>query len=625
MFPGGRAAYTSGMSPTTRHGGAPQAAGERAPWRRTVLTATAGVLAAEALKHALWRDAPPWASHMATALLLAVAAALSLRHLHRLWLGQQRRAAEALRDRARKAELREEERARFESLLRLSTDHIYFKDAASRFTLVNERLARWFGLPDPAAAVGKTDRDFFSPEHAQQALRDEQMLLRGNVAVISKEEKETWPDGHVTWVSTTKLPFTDRLGRIVGTFGISRDITSHKRTEAELEAYRGELERRVAQRTEALQESEQRYRRLLATVTDYVYEVDVRDGRAAATRHGPGCEAVTGYTTDDYANNPLLWYQMVHPDDRAAVLRQSEAVLTGEDTPAVEHRLVRKDGRLRWVRNTVVVRRDAGGRVTGFDGLVSDISERREAEDARVAMEHTIMQVRQQEILERADRLSSLGFLAGGIAHEVSNPLQGMLSHLSLLRRELEGRPGALRSLQMVERGVESISGLIERLLWLGGEGSRDEGHSRVADALQFVRELLGPQLSSSGIRLDVRASAAYVEVAMPHQELVQVLLNLLMNARDAMPGGGTLTLAVEEARREAVIRVGDTGSGIPAHLLSKIFSPFFTTKGKRGTGLGLSVAESVLRGRGGRIAVETAEGRGTTFTLWIPLAGEER
>ena len=127
------------------------------------------------------------------------------------------------------------ERGLLRSLMDYVPDRIYFKDARSRFLRVNRALADQFGLGDPSEAVGKSDADFFTPEHAQQALHDEQALLAGGPPVVGIEEKETWPDGRVGWVSTTKLALRDKDGRIVGTFGISRDITARKLNEIELQ------------------------------------------------------------------------------------------------------------------------------------------------------------------------------------------------------------------------------------------------------------------------------------------------------------------------------------------------------------------------------------------------------
>lgn len=131
----------------------------------------------------------------------------------------------------------------------------------------------------------------------------------------------------------------------------------------------------------ALQASEQRYRQLLESVTSYLYTVQVSDGKAVSTVHGPGCAAVTGYTSEDYAADPYLWYRMAHHDDQPLVLAQAERVLRGEPAGPLEHRIRHKNGSLIWVRNTIVPRHDDQGRLAAYDGLITDITERRHSEE----------------------------------------------------------------------------------------------------------------------------------------------------------------------------------------------------------------------------------------------------
>lgn len=132
----------------------------------------------------------------------------------------------------------------------------------------------------------------------------------------------------------------------------------------------------------ALKASEERYRQLLATVTDYVYTVSVVDGQPVATTHGPGCVAVTGYTAEEYAADPFLWHRMVHDDDKQAVTDQARQVLTGIGAPPLEHRILHRNSSIRWVRNTPVPRLDENGRIVAYDGLISDITDRKLAERA---------------------------------------------------------------------------------------------------------------------------------------------------------------------------------------------------------------------------------------------------
>ena len=146
-------------------------------------------------------------------------------------------------------------RVLMENLLEHTSDHVYFKDLRSCFIYMSRDQAERFGLSNPIEAVGKTDFDFFSEEHATQAFNDEQAIIRTGLPMVSREERETWPDGSITWVSTSKWPLRDEQGRIIGTFGISRDITIRKRAEEALQRAKEELERRVAERTAELSQA----------------------------------------------------------------------------------------------------------------------------------------------------------------------------------------------------------------------------------------------------------------------------------------------------------------------------------------------------------------------------------
>jgi PAS domain S-box-containing protein len=177
------------------------------------------------------------------------------------------------------------------------------------------------------------------------------------------EYRILWPDGSVHWLEGRGRIFHDAGGQPERMLGVCMDVTERKKAEL------------------ALVESEQRYRRLLASVTDYICTVKLDRGRPVETKHGPGCEPVTGYPPESFTADPYLWYRMIAPEDRDAVMIQVRRVLIGEDIPSFEHRIIHRDGSIRWISNTAVLYRDEQGRVTAYDGLIRDITPRKQIEE----------------------------------------------------------------------------------------------------------------------------------------------------------------------------------------------------------------------------------------------------
>src|SRR5262245_39300069 len=261
-------------------------------------------------------------------------------------------------ERQRAEEALEQERCLLHALMDNLPDAIYFKDAASRFLRINKALATSFGLNDPAQAIGKTDFDFFTAEHARPAYADEQEILRTGQPVVGKEEKETWLDGRVRWVSTTKMPFRDRDGKIIGTFGVARDITKVKLAE------------------EALRESEHRWRSLTETLPQLVW---------TATPDG-ACDYFSTQWTQ-YSGVPesdLLgwrWLEVLHPNDREPTRQLWTDSVAGRGPYDVEYRVRRSDGVYRWFKTRGVPIRDGAGNIFKWFGTCTDITAGKQLEE----------------------------------------------------------------------------------------------------------------------------------------------------------------------------------------------------------------------------------------------------
>jgi PAS domain S-box-containing protein len=262
-------------------------------------------------------------------------------------------------ERHRGEEALSQERYLLHTLMDNLPDIIYFKDTASRFLRINKALTTYFGLNDPAQAAGKTDFEFFTREHTQLAHADEQEIIRTGRPVVAKEEKRVWLDGRVRWLSTTQMPFRDKDGTIIGTFGVSRDITKVKLAE------------------EALRESEQRWRNLTEALPQLVWSA-MPDG--ACDYFSTQWTAHTGVPEKELLG--WRWMETLHPDDREPTRRFWTDSVAGRGPYDVEYRVRRQDGVYRWFKTRGVPIRDGEGRIVKWFGSCTDITDLRQAEEA---------------------------------------------------------------------------------------------------------------------------------------------------------------------------------------------------------------------------------------------------
>jgi two-component system cell cycle sensor histidine kinase/response regulator CckA len=276
-------------------------------------------------------------------------------------LTESKQAEAALRDALTDAQ-------RFRQALDQVSAYIYMKDSRSRYVYANRATLELFGC-SATELVGSDDTRFFPPGTVQRLQEIDSRVFRGEQTTEEIDVTDARVGRRVYW--ETKSPIYAGPGNktIWGLLGISTDITGRKRTE------------------EALLESEERYQRITEAITDYIYTVHVVDGRAAETTHGPGCLAVTGYQMNEFAHDPYLWLRMVAAADRSKVEEQARRILAGEDPPPIEHHIVHKNGTVRWVRNTFVPHRDEHGCLVAYDGLIQDITARKQVEESLHASE----------------------------------------------------------------------------------------------------------------------------------------------------------------------------------------------------------------------------------------------
>ncbi|HEX2941906.1 MAG TPA: PAS domain S-box protein, partial [Rhodopila sp.] len=393
------------------------------------------------------------------------------------------------------------------------------------------------------------------------------------------------------------------------------DVTEQKRVEA------------------ALRESEARFRHMADSAPALIWMTDADGGMTFANMH---FDYVFGRAAAEMLGDG--WKSVILPEDLDTYEAAVMAGVRARQPFKAEIRMRDRAGRLRWFRSECVPRLDDTGTYLGHTGCAVDITDARlAAEDLeRRVGERTAELIAAEETLRQAQKMEAVGQLTGGIAHDFNNMLQGIAGGLDIARRRIaENRAAdALRFLDRAYEAVGRAAGLTRRLLAFARRQRLDPKpvnvDALVADMAELIRRTTGP-----GVQLELRLQDGQGKVLCDPNELESALLNLCINARDAMPQGGRLTISTKDVRLSAadligeqeatpggysVISVADTGEGIPPEVLARVFEPFFTTKPVgQGTGLGLSQVYGFVQQSGGFVRLESTPGQGTTVHLTLP------
>jgi len=370
-------------------------------------------------------------------------------------------------------------------------------------------------------------------------------------------------------------------------------------------------------RDQALRESEERFRQVVETISEVFWIMELSGQRLLYV--SPSFERIWGVRPEGMPAVSRHWKDSLHPNDRERMLvvgSYQGGAQGGENI----YRILRPDGGVRWVRDRAYSVKDSLGRVTHVVGVAEDITERRELEE---------------RLLHR-QRLEAVGTLAGGVAHDLNNILTPMLMAGSVLRDRLPTEEDR-ELMNLIVTGAKRGSSIISQLLTFcrGSAGERLPVHPR-----ELVREMahIMRETFPRNILIYEEAPPDVWIIDAEVTQLHQVLMNLCVNARDAMPNGGSLLLSVENADQTGIevllhpelkpgpyvmFKVSDTGHGIPKEIIDRIFDPFFTTKevGK-GTGLGLSTVHGIVKSHGGYVTVDSQPGLGATFRVYLPALG---
>ncbi len=369
---------------------------------------------------------------------------------------------------------------------------------------------------------------------------------------------------------------------------------------------------------EELIKSEERYRNIITAITDYIYTVRVEKGKPVETKYGPGCLAVTGYTQEEFASNPLLWIEMVANGDKDRVRKWSASILDGEEVKPLEHRIIRKEGNMRWIENTAVIHRNDKGEMTSYDGVVKDITDRKR-------MEY------EKSRAETLDRLKTeKDNFMNTISHELRTPLAAIKESIAIVSEGLTGKMDAEKKkcLEIAERNVDRLGRLINEVLdFQKLRAGRMTFKIEENDLNGVVREChrtMSILAKSKDLKFILELDDKLPKVRFDKDKIIQVLANIVNNAIK-FTKNGKITISTGHNENVIEIAVRDTGIGIRAEDMHRLFQTFEQIEGDAamragGTGLGLAISKDIIEKHKGKIWAESQFGKGSVFYIVLPI-----
>ena len=494
-----------------------------------------------------------------------------------------------------------DEEERFRLLVNAVTDYaIYMLDRTGNVVSWNAGAERFKGYTAPEI-IGRHFSLFYTDEDRRSGLPATALATSASTGKFEAEGWRVRKDGTRFWAHVVIDPIRDSAGDLIGFAKITRDLT----------------ERRAAE--QSLQHSQEELRLLVQSVVDYaIYMLDPT-GHVASWN--AGAQRIKGYWPEEIIGQHFSRFYT--EEDRAAGEPQ-RALATAEREGRFEKEgyRVRKDGTRFWANVVIDPIRDPDGRLRGFAKITRDITERR---DAQQKLEQA------REALFQSQKMDAIGKLTGGVAHDFNNLLTAVLGSLELVQRRIGDDPRVAplvaNAMQAARRGAT----LTQRMLAFARRQDLKPETIDIPSLVAGMTDLLDRSLGSN-ITIMTRFPPTMRLVLADRNQLEMALLNLAVNARDAMPGGGSITI---EAREQellpsnalglaggpyAVLSIVDHGEGMDEETVQRAMEPFFTTKGVgKGTGLGLSMVHGLAEQSGGRLVLKSQPGEGTTASLWLP------
>jgi PAS domain S-box-containing protein len=487
---------------------------------------------------------------------------------------------------------------RYRLLIEAVTDYaIYLLDPSGIVTTWNSGAQRFKGYASDEI-IGQHFSRFYSKE---DQIAGKPALALEVAARKGKFEAEGWrfrKDGTRFWAYVVIDPIRDPSGHIIGFAKITRDLTERKKAE------------------QTLKESEEQFRLLVQGVTDYAIYLLDPDGRVS--NWNLGAQRIKGYLPNEIIGQH---FSRFYTDEDRATNEPQKALATVQHEGRSEREgwRVRKDGTRFWAHVVIDAIRDETEEIIGYAKITRDITERKESQERVEKL---------REVSLQSQKMEAIGLLTGGIAHDFNNLLSAVLGSLELLRKRLPDDPKSIALLENAAKGAQRGAILTKRMLAFARSQELKQEVLDIPILVHGMTDLLQRSVGAS-FGIETRFPLALKSVEADANQLEMALLNLTVNARDAMPDGGEIIVA---ARQEIVTADHSTGlkSGLYVCLsvvdtgetLRKAVEPFFTTKGiGKGTGLGLSMVHGFAEQSGGRFILQSQQGKGTTAELWLPAA----
>jgi PAS domain S-box-containing protein len=491
---------------------------------------------------------------------------------------------------------------RYRMLIDAVTDYaIYMLDPGGIITSWNPGARRFKGYEE-VEILGEHFSRFYTDEDRRAGLPRRALEIAEREGKFECEGWRVRKDGTRFWAYVIIDPIRDSAGALIGFAKITRDLTERMQAEA------------------ALRASQEQFRLLVQGVTDYAIYLLSPEGKISSWN--AGAQRIKGYAPEEIIGKHFS--QFYTEEDRAAALPQKALEIAArEGRYEKEGWRIRKDGTKFWANVVIDTVRNPDGSLLGFAKITRDITERMTAQQA---LDQT------REALIQAQKMEAIGHLTGGVAHDFNNLLMAIQGSLELLQRRLpKDDPKIARLLDNAVQGAQRGAALTQRMLAFARRQDLKLVALRVPELVQGMTELLQSSLGAA-IQVETRFLLNLPKAYADPNQLELAILNLAMNARDAMPKGGVIVIGASERKvtdepglkpgQYLCVTVTDTGTGMDEATLQRAMEPFFTTKGiGKGTGLGLAMVHGMAQQSGGRLVLKSKPGVGTTAELCLPVA----